>query len=566
MQRSTSLNPQHGLAFFNLANALSGERRFGEAVNALLLALKLEPHRPEIIRALARAEVNCGKLPEATRRYQQYLRLKPGDPEILGNLGACYFYSERLEEASKCYRQALKLRNDAAWLDGLGATLCRQGELKEAIAAQRAAVKLQPANTRYQSNLLLTLHYLPGTSPAEILQEHRQWGQLHRGGAFPANSHVNSMEPGRRIRIGYVSPDFRTHSVSYFFEPLLRHHDSGCVETFCYACSPRQDETTSRLQNAAHHWRNISALDDRLALQQIRADSIDILVDLAGHTAENRLMLFAANPAPVQMTWLGYPATTGLAEIDYRITDQVADPEGDDSGYTEQLLRLPGCFLCYEPYANSPPVAPSPVLVNDYITFGSFNNLAKVNEDVISLWSSLLHSLPGSRILIKTPPLSDLRQPSGTKNRFVKYKISPERVELLGMAPDSEMHLDTYRQIDIALDTFPYNGTTTTCEALYMGVPVVTLVGKTHAGRVGASLLSVLGLEQLVAASQHQYLVTAKQLAENRSGLSNLRGSLRSRMTNSPLCDGRAFAHKMEQAYRRVWQDWCDSQSNLQNR
>ena len=249
--------------------------------------------------------------------------------------------------------------------------------------------------------------------------------------------------------------------------------------------SPMRDETTLRLQRAAHHWRDISALDDRHALECIRADCIDILVDLAGHTAGNRLLLFTAKPAPVQITWLGYPATTGLAEIDYRMTDSVADPEGYDSHCTEKLLRLPGCFLCYQPNANSPQVAPSPALVNTYVTFGSFNNLAKINEDVIALWSALLQSLPESRILIKNPSLSDAATAERYKVQFAHYGIGPERVELLGLVPGTEAHLDTYRKIDIARNTFPYNGTTTTCEALYMGVPVVTLMGQAHAGRVG---------------------------------------------------------------------------------
>ena len=564
LQQATSLNPRHGLAYFNLANALSGQRRFRDAADILLLALKLEPRRPEIIRALARAEVNCGRMQEAIRWYREYLLSRPGDPEALGNLGACHFHSEQLEDAVTYYRQALALRSEAAWFDGLGATLCRQGKFDEAINAQRAAVRLQPGNPRYHSNLLMTLNYLPGLSPAVILQEHRQWAHLKRGRVLLSGDYVNTADSGRRIRVGYVSPDFRTHSVSYFFEPLLQNHDGNDVETFCYACSPLQDETTARLQAVAHHWRDISALDDRQAIELIRKDCIDILVDLAGHTAGNRLMLFTAKPAPVQITWLGYPSTTGLAEIDYRMTDRAADPEGDDCFYSEQLLRLPGCFLCYEPFANSPPVAPSPVLENGFITFGSFNNLAKVNEDVIGLWSSLLRALPDARILIKNPSLSDPATAEYYMDRFSQHNVNTERVLLLGLAPDTETHLDTYRKIDIALDTFPYNGTTTTCEALYMGTPVVTLVGQTHAGHVGKSLLSILGLEQHIATSHDQYVAIAMRLADNQTELSRLRNELRTRIVNSPLCDGETFAKNIEQAYRGAWQDWCNSQAASQ--
>jgi predicted O-linked N-acetylglucosamine transferase (SPINDLY family) len=302
-------------------------------------------------------------------------------------------------------------------------------------------------------------------------------------------------------------------------------------------------------------------LDDWKAIEKIRADSIDILVDLAGHTAGNRLPLFMARPAPVQISWLGYPATTGVAEIGYRVTDIVADPQGAENYYSERLLRLPDCFLCYEPPEKCPPITLPPALVNGYVTFGSFNNIAKMNHDVIRLWSDLLLALPDSRIMIKNPSLGDLPTAKRYMDRFAHHGIDPGRILLRGFSQTTEEHLEAYSQIDVALDTFPYNGTTTTCEALYMGVPVVSLCGEMHAGRVGASILSVIGQMEMVATSRDGYLSTALRLAENPDELSRLRESLRDCMCSSPLCNGKLFARKMEQTYRSAWHNWCTSQA-----
>jgi predicted O-linked N-acetylglucosamine transferase (SPINDLY family) len=312
------------------------------------------------------------------------------------------------------------------------------------------------------------------------------------------------------------------------------------------------------MQESADHWRDISMFDDQRAVEKIRSDAIDILVDLAGHTAGNRLMVFAARSAPVQITWLGYPATTGLVTMDYRVTDSLADPPGYEAFYTEQLVWVPGCFLCYQPSPQSPPVAPPPAIENGFVTFGSFNNLAKINLEVVTLWSKLLHIVPGSRLLVKNPSLTDPAIARQLMSLLAQHHVSEDRVELLGLAQTTEKHLDAYRHVDVALDTFPYNGTTTTCEALYMGVPVVTLVGYSHAGRVGVSLLTALGLDELVADTPEKYIKVAQKLAENHEKLTDLRNSLRTRMESSQLCDGKAFADKMEHVYRELWQGWCN--------
>lgn len=557
LQRAVRLRPNHALSYFNLGNALSSQEKFADAAAMFSKALSLGMKNPEILRALGRAEVNSGRPKQAIAVYKEYLQFEPGNPDVLGNLAACHFHAGELNDAAKVYKLALNVRHDARYLNGLGASLCQQGLFEEAIDAQREAIQLQPDNASWHSNLLLSLNYLPDLSAESLLEEHRAWSRSQRIKKVDITPETCTADPDQQLRVGYVSPDFRTHSVAYFFAPLLQHHNVELVDTWCYATSPRTDETTQRLRGMAGHWRDISGLDDAKAIEQIRSDKIDILIDLAGHTAGNRLTIFAAKPAPVQLTWLGYPTTTGLSEIDYRLTDEIADPQGQEKFYSEKLIHLPGCFLCYEPFSGSPDVAPPPILENGFATFGSFNNLAKINEDVISTWASLLHSVPDSRLLIKNPSLTDRATAERYLSLFEQHGISGKRIELLGLAPTTEDHLDTYKRIDIALDTFPYNGTTTSCEALHMGVPVVALAGGSHAGRVSTSLLSALGLEELIASTHEEYISIAEKLVSDKARLSELRETLRERMANSPLNNGKAFAHKMEQAYRAIWQEYC---------
>ena len=563
LQRTARLKPNHALSYFNLGKAMSALGKFTDASRMFSKALSLEPDNTEILRNLGRAEVNSGQLDQAIVTYRHYLQLKPGNPDVLGNLAACYFHIGELNDAVMTYKLALDARRDARYLDGLGASLSQQGRFEEAIEAQREAIQLQPNNALCHSNLLLSLNYLPNITAESLFQEHSAWSRCRRAIKVDLASDARTADPDRQLRVGYVSPDFRKHSVSYFFMPLLQHHNAVAVDTWCYAASPIVDETTKHLQRIAGHWRDISGLDDSKAIELIRSDKIDILVDLAGHTAGNRLTIFTAKPAPLQLTWLGYPTTTGLREIDYRLTDAIADPLGQENYYSEKLIRLTGCFLCYEPFNQSPTVSPPPILENGFATFGSFNNLAKINSNVISAWASLLHSVPGSRILIKNPSLTDHTTAQRYMSLFEQYGISEERIDLLGLAPTTAGHLDTYKRIDIALDTFPYNGTTTSCEALYMGVPVVTLTGSSHAGRVSSSLLTELGLNDLVTSSLENYIDVAGKLANNRTRLSELRETLRPRMDGSSITDGNAFARKMEQVYRSIWHEYCSANEEI---
>lgn len=371
--------------------------------------------------------------------------------------------------------------------------------------------------------------------------------------------HESDFTHTRRLRVGYVSPDFRQHSVAYFIEPVIAEHDRQRFEVYCYSDVARPDPVTERFKALADHWHDVSADSDETLARRIRGDGIDLLVDLDGHAAGNRLPVFAQKPAPVQMTYLGYPATTGLPEMDYRITDGVADPlESVDSASSEIRVRLPNGFLCYRPSDAAPPVAAANK-DGGTITFGSFNELPKVSPEVVRSWSRILEQLPGSTLLLKAAALGDPATRTRVKRRFEAAGVSSGRIELLGRTATLEEHLALYARVDVALDTFPYNGTTTTCEALYMGVPVVTLEGAAHAGRVGASLLSVLQLTELVAASEDDYVDTAVALATDAERRVTFHATLRDRLRSSALCDSRSFVPSLEAIYLDCWSRWCES-------
>ena len=367
--------------------------------------------------------------------------------------------------------------------------------------------------------------------------------------------HTNDCIKKRRLRIGYVSPDFRAHSVAYFIEPVLKYHDSGHYEIFCYYNHTVEDSVTRRLRAHTDHWRTISGLSDDEAAQLIRKDHIDILVDLAGHTGNNRLLVFARKPAPIQATWLGYLNTTGLAAMDYRITDHSASPPGiTDRYHSENLIRLPDSQWCYQPPAECPPVTPLPALTTGLITFGSLHNLAKVTPEVIRLWSRVLMVIPDSRLIMAARGLNRLRLQM--EERFAEDRIKSSRLELLDAMPFDE-YLALHQRIDVNLDTFPYSGGTTTCHSLWMGVPIITLAGETVTSRGGASLLGSLRLTELIAKSETEYLDIAVHLGKKIEFLAAIRTGLRERMINSPLTNAQNFTKNLEQAYRDMWERWC---------
>ena len=561
--RALAINPDHAKAHNNLGAALQGLGQLDGAVASYRRAVELEPDYAEAHSNLGNTLRDLMQPQKAVACYRCALEIKPDFAEAHSNLGASLQDLGQLEEALASYRRALETKPDYADAhSNLGNALHDLGQFDDAVASYRQALEIKPDHAEAHSNLLLSLNYHFRMSVSDVFAEHRRWDEMQTGACARIARLADERNPQRRLRIGYVSPDLRQHSVAYFLEPLLREHDHQAVEVFCYADVMRPDTMTSHLQALSDCWLRTVGLSDEALAHQIVDDRIDILVDLAGHTGHNRLLVFARKPAPVQVTWLGYPNTTGLSAMDYRLVDSVTDPEGEaDALACETLVRLEKGFLCYSPPPDAPPPAALPSLTSGSITFGSFNNPSKLSSDTLDAWATLLCRVPGSRLLCKGKPFAD----AGSKTHFLtqleRRGVDPQRVNLLGWLSGQADHLTVYQQVDIALDPFPYNGTTTTCEALWMGVPVITLLGDRHAGRVSASLLTQIGLTELIADSVQAYVDVAAALANDAQRLSELRRTLRARIQASSLCDAPAFARKIEAAYRNMWQLYCENTS-----
>lgn len=555
-RRALVLKPGFAFARNGLGLALAAQRRYAEAEAEYRTALAETPGFAQAQVNLAQALELQNRPKEAEAEYRKALALDPASLAALVNWGNLCKEGGRTTEAMDLYRRALRHHPaSSAALNNLANLLKDQGMVDEALALFRRAITIEPSFGHAHSNLLLTMHYAPGPTPEEIFAAHREWAAR-----FPPTNatHTNTRDPERRLRVGYVSPDFRRHPVASFIEPILAAHDRSRAEVFCYAVNLKADAVTARLKALADHWREIGPLDAEAAANQIRADGIDVLIDLAGHTANNRLAVFARKPAPVQATYLGYPGSTGLPAMDWRITDAVADPPGDaERLHTEALMRLPETFQCFRKPPDAPTIAPVPMAKVGHATFASFNMLAKVHPALVARWAEILCAAENSRLVLKAAPFRDAGTRAHYHKMFASHGIAAERVDLLGYIPSAAAHFALYNTIDVALDTDPYNGATTTCEALWMGVPVVTLAGRSHVGRVGAAILTRLGLEELVAASPEDYVARAVALARDPARLSALRGTLRPRMEASSLTDPARFTAALEDAYRAMWRQWC---------
>jgi predicted O-linked N-acetylglucosamine transferase (SPINDLY family) len=511
--------------YYNLGNALLRQGQLDQAIAACRTAIQLDPHFAEAHNTLATALGDAGRPDEAITAYRRAIELNPGLAEAYNNLA-----------------NALK----------------DVGEWDQAIASYRTAMKLKPENAQAYSNLILGLHYHPGVDATAIAEEEGRWNHQH---AEPLKHlrqpHGNKLVADRRLRVGYVSPDFCRHPIGRFMLPLLENHDRAAVEIFCYANVLRSDEMTERLRGNTDHWRMIRGVADQQVAQTVREDRIDILVDLAMHASANRLLVFARKPAPVQVTWLGYPGSTGMSSIDYRLSDAQLDPPGmDESIYSEQTIRLPGCFWCYDPVGGQDvPINALPALANGTVTFGCLSKFAKVNRPLLSLWASVLRQVKDSRLVLLANPGSHIQR---TADEFSRQGIDPRRLEFIAWRSHRE-YLAQFHRIDLALDSLPYNGHTTTFDGLWMGVPTVSLTGKTAVGRAGLSILSGLGLPELVGDCDEAYVRIAVELAQDLPRLRDLRSTLRQRMERSPLMDGRLFAQNIEAAYREMWRRWCEA-------
>lgn len=529
-----------------------------KAVASLRIALEFRPDSVPTLKNLIVSLWNVNRVDEVLACCERLVQLAPHDLDNRANLSTllsrkCY-YGKAVEQ----YREILRQRSGyPGILLNLGGALSGQGKSDEALQVYQEALRRNPKDKGVFSNLLLEMQYATGQTPAAQYAAHKEWGERFRDVTCCPVAFSNEPDPDRRLRIGYVSPDFRTHSVAYFFEPLLQYCNKETFETYCYSETIIRDVTTVRLQGLADHWVEIRQLDDQQVAARIVEDGIDILVDLSGHTAGNRLGVFLKKPAPIQVTYLGYPNTTGLPNMDYRLTDITADPLGMEKFHTEELVRLPDCFLCYQPPVEAPEVGPLPALANGFVTFGCFNNLSKIKSVAVGLWAELLHETPHSRLLIKNFSLTDPESRARYLELFLERGVEAGRIEFSGAVQDTACHLAYYNRVDIALDTFPYNGTATTCEALWMGVPVISLVGDLHVGRVGKSLLSCVGLKDLVAESPREYLAICLSLAGDLGRLGRIRATLREQMRTSCLLDGSRFMANLEKSYRYCWGKWC---------
>ena len=559
LEQAVRLSPNAAPAYVNLGLTYEAVGKFDQAVLSYQQALKLVPAMSEAWSNLGNTLHHLGRIDEAVAAYEQALVHRPDYPEALNNLGNAYRTLGKLDQATVCFEKALGVRPD--YLDAylnLGNTHTDLGRHDDAVRCYGRILELRPDHVDAISNMLFSLNYSDHIAPETLAARHFELGKRLESLVPAVAAHANARAPGRRLRVGYISADFRKHAVTYFFEPLMRAHDRNAVEIFLYSQAATHDEMSQRLQAMADHWLPTLGMGDDTLAAKIQADGIDILVDLSGHSAHNRLPMFARKPAPIQATWLGYANTTGLKTVDYRIVDAVSDPEGvADALAAETLVRLPGGFLCYQPPPEAPAPAPPPCLENGFVTFGSFNNFAKLSASTLDAWGRLLARVPKSCLLIKSRFFADDGPRALFLRRLAERGVAPERVILLEGILDTAGHLGSYHRVDIGLDPFPYNGTTTTCEALWMGVPVVTLAGDRHLARVGASLLHRVGLDELVAADADAYVEIAAALAADPARMTALRAGQRARMAASTLCDPAVFTRSLEAAYREMWCRWC---------
>ncbi len=552
-----ALSPDDAAVCNNLGSVLAEQRKWEEAKRAFHGAIAANPHFAEARYNLANVLVREGQADAAIAEYRAALRLKPDYPDAISNLGSVLMWQGHSALAIAEYRRAIAVQPDYLQAhNNLGNALKDQGELEAAMESYRRAMVLRPDNAIAHSNLVFSLQFSPDCEAGAVHREQTSWNRLH---AWPLRAfrapHRNSRDLARRLKVGFVSPDFCNHPISYFVIPYFETHDSASLEVYCYSSVWRSDDVTERFRKCANAWRDVSAVSDAALAELIRADGVDILVDLTMHSAGNRLPAFARKPAPVQVSWLAYPAGSGLETMDYRLTDAQMDPQADEGGsFCERPIRLPDAWCCYSPIGDFPEVAKAPALEAGHVTFGSLNNFCKVNTSVLECWARLLAGTPASRLLMLCPE-GDCR--SRVIGMFDAHAVAADRIEFVTFRA-WEDYVRLYQHIDISLDSFPCNGMTTTCHALWMGVPVITLNGATPFSRAGLSILTTIGMREWVGDNKERYVRIAGELASDIPRLVETRATLRERMRSSPLMDAPRFARNVEDAFRTMWRKWCE--------
>jgi predicted O-linked N-acetylglucosamine transferase (SPINDLY family) len=555
-QKALRIKPDFPQAHNAAGLVCAAREKYEEAIFYFREALRLDADFIEAYSNLGNAQSAAGDFNAAIVSFKEALRRNPDFFEAYYNMGNCLRETNNFDEAIVCYKAALRVKPLAAEaLINLGEALQTIGNITEAESCCRKILALCDKKNvmtyaMAYSNLLLCMNYNPLYSPEQLHEEHCRFGKTFYSPQAGARRGAGYGKSRTKIRIGYVSPDFCMHPASRFIEPVLRFHDKTAFDIFCYSDAIRPDEISEKVRQLSTSWKDISHVSDDQVVDLIKSDKINLLVDLSGHTAHNRLLVFAKKPAPIQVSYLGYPNTTGISAIDYYLSDNMVDPMGHDRFYAEKLFRLENCFCAFMPYDNTLPVNELPAQKTGHITFGSLHTLTRLNSQVIDLWSGLLRTLASSRLcIVRNTLVGSVRERLYTE--FEARGVHRSRIDMRNTLPLGG-HLALFHDIDISLDTFPWSGHTTACESLWMGVPVVTLCGDRHAGRMVSSILTAAGLTDCIAQTHDEYIAIARSLASSQDALRDLRQGLRDRMAQSVLCDAKGFTKRLEEAYRKM--------------
>ncbi|WP_153147780.1 tetratricopeptide repeat protein [Dechloromonas sp. H13] len=552
------LQPDLAPAHANLCGILNAQKHYVAGEAAGRRAVELAPAAPVAWSNLASSLIGCKRFADAETACRKALDLDRNSPEAWGNLGQSLAEQFRLDEAEAAYTTALALDPAMASLhSGLAKVFLEKGNVAQAAEELGKALAKDPDDPEILAHQLFCLNYLPDRPPAEMTAIARRYGDVLRAGVTAFDAWRCDPDPARKLRIGLVSGDLRRHPVGYLLRGPLREIARSEFELFAYSNFPQEDDLSAELRQHCAAWAVVNERSDAELARQIHDDRIDILLDLSGHTDFSRVAVFARRPAPVQASWVGYYATTGVREIDWKIGDPWVTPDDEAGHFTERLWRLPDSCFCFAPPEGAPAVTPLPSERNGYVTYGCFNNLAKVNDAVIETWSRILHASPDARLLLKARQLGTDELRAALLARFAAFGIGPERLDLEAAGSYAE-YLDTYARIDLALDPFPFAGATTTAESLWMGVPVVTLRGDRFIAHQGESLMHAAGLGEMIAANRDAYVQLAVDAAADRQALAALRAGLRERVAASPLFDAARYARNLETAWRGMWTAWCE--------
>lgn len=556
-QKAISINPNYAEAHSNLGLLFQEQGQLDAAVVSYQKAIAIKPDFAMAYSNLGYALTEQGKFAEAVVNLHTAISLQPNYADAHYNLGIALAGQSKLEEAIVSYQNTISIQPDYVQAyNNIGNALKELVQLDDAVSWYKKAISIQPGFKKAHSNLLFAINYHPDLSAEEIYAEYKNWNERQiLSQVSEITEHDNELRPEKRLRVGYVSSDFRSHACRFFVEPLLANHNQSEVELFAYANVAIPDAVTIRLKKLFHRWCDIVGMSDEAIIKQIRADGIDILVDLAGHTRGNFLTVFARKPAPIQVSWMGYGYTTGLTAMDYFLADPIFVPEGAGHLFSEKIFRLEKTYAVYRPSEEIVAVGPLPARSNGYVTFGYFSRSVRMNIKTIKTWAEILKRVAGSRLLLNEKKFLNPGLAKILLDQFLSFGVASDRIILKYQTPP----WSSYNQIDIALDPFPHNAGTTTFDALYMGVPVITLVGRPPVGRFGATILGSLGAEEWVTENSEDYVACAVALSAELQQLEDIRANLRQRMEASPLRDEPDFAREVERAYRTMWRGYCSA-------